>query len=87
MDQKTKIILGIALLGGAYYLYTRKKPEAVGAVNQIPKSYDNTSNCENQFKDYERNQNMMKVVREPKTPEQYQAYKQNWIKNNCKLKM
>jgi hypothetical protein len=29
MDQNTKIIIGIALLGGAYYLYTRKKPEAV----------------------------------------------------------
>lgn len=29
MDQNTKIILGIVLLGGAYYLYTRKKPEAV----------------------------------------------------------
>ena len=54
---------------------------------ELPKSYDNTSNCENQFKDYERKQNMMKVVREPKTPEQYQAYKQNWIKNNCSLKM
>jgi hypothetical protein len=27
MDQNTKIILGIVLLGGAYYLYTRKKPE------------------------------------------------------------
>lgn len=53
----------------------------------LPKSYDNTSNCENQFKDYERKQNMMKVVRKPKTPEQYQAYKQNWIKNNCSLKM
>lgn len=29
MDQNTKIILGIVLLGGAYYLYTRKKPETV----------------------------------------------------------
>ena len=37
MDQKTKIILGIALLGGAYYLYTRKKRESVGAVNSIQK--------------------------------------------------
>ena len=39
MDQKTKIILGIALLGGAYYLYTRKKRESVGTVNTIQKPY------------------------------------------------
>jgi hypothetical protein len=44
MDQNTKIILGIVLLGGAYYLYTRKKPEAVGAVN---KKQGNLTDCKN----------------------------------------
>jgi hypothetical protein len=29
MENSTKILIGITLLGGAYYLYTRKKPEAV----------------------------------------------------------
>jgi hypothetical protein len=41
MDQNTKIILGIVLLGGAYYLYTRKKPEAVvnKRIGEIDRGY------------------------------------------------
>ncbi len=44
MENSTKIILGIVLLGGAYYLYTRKKPETVGAVN---KKQGNLTDCKN----------------------------------------
>ena len=41
MNQNTKIILGIVLLGGAYYLYTRKKPEAVvnKRIGEIDRGY------------------------------------------------
>jgi hypothetical protein len=96
MNNKNLIIGGVILAGlVAYYFYNKNKGGGSASSSSsieptmgvIPKPYGNTENCEEQFKDYEKKQNMMKVVREPKTPEQYQAYKENWIKNNCKLKM
>ena len=48
----------------------------------IPKPYDNTANCEEQFKKY-----MSRVRLKSMTPEESKAYKENWIKNNCSLKM
>ena len=50
MNQNTKILIGIALLGVAYYLYTRKKPEAVVVSNKnqsLPNTTTQISSVQN----------------------------------------
>lgn len=49
---------------------------------ELPKPYDNTDNCEKQYKQY-----MSKVRLKSMTLEESKTHKQNWIKNNCSLKM
>jgi hypothetical protein len=99
MNNKNLIIGGVvlAVAGIAYYLYNKNKGGAPSSSsvtnsapivsNSIPKPYENTANCENQFKDYEQRKRMLKSIEKPMTTEQYKVYKENWMKNNCKLKM
>ena len=93
MKNKNLIIGGVILAGlVAYYFYNKNKgggvassaPVSAGSptMSGIPKPYDNTDNCEEQFKKY-----MSRVRLKSMTPEESKAYKENWIKNNCSLKM
>jgi hypothetical protein len=50
----------------------------------IPKLYDNTSNCEEQYKEY---MSKVRLTKQYISPKAQQERKQNWMKNNCKLKM
>jgi len=101
MKKEYLIIGGLALVG--IYFLMRKKDDKVESkgyerdslgmplvTNQhtgLTVSYNNTANCEEQFKESERIKNMQKVMRKPMTSDEYKTYKQNWIKNNCRLKV
>ena len=97
MKNKNLIIGGVVVAGiVAYYFYNKNKggdgrnlvsSSSSTTTGGIPKPYDNTANCEGQFKEYEQKKRMMKSIEKPMTTEQYKVYKENWIKNNCKLKM
>jgi hypothetical protein len=83
MDKNTKIILGIVLLGGAYYLYTRKKPEAVGAKNAcgqtIPTNVPCFKDLDNNGKCYDSKGNEVDLK---KAPEGFFCYNKNGTSRN-----
>lgn len=92
MNNKNLMIGGLVLvaLAGAYYFYNKNKG-SVASSSQIaptmggmPKLYDNTDNCEEQYKQY---MSKVRLRKEYISPKAQQERKENWIKNNCKLKM
>lgn len=97
MNNKNLMIGGLVLvvLAGAYYFYNKNKggvassaPASAGSptMSGIPKPYDNTDNCEAQYTKY-RSSLPPKLTKEYISPKEQQEIKQNWIKNNCSLKM
>lgn len=92
MNNKNLMIGGLVLvaLAGAYYFYNKNKGSVSSSsqneptMGGMPKLYDNTANCEEQYKEY---MSKVRLTKEYISPKAQQERKQNWMKNNCKLKM
>jgi hypothetical protein len=54
--------------------------------SNIPKPYDNTENCENQYSKY-LSSLPPNYTKQYISPKEMEERKQNWIKNNCSFKM
>lgn len=90
------LIIGGAILAGlvAYYFYNKNKgggmvsssSSIAPTMGGIPKPYDNTANCDEQYAKYSSSL-PPRLTKEYISPKAKEEIKQNWIKNNCKLKM
>jgi hypothetical protein len=95
MNNKNLIIGGVIVAGiVAYYFYDKNKGGGLASssnpseptMSGIPKPYDNTENCERQYTKY-RSSLPPRLTKEYISPKAQEEIKQNWIKNNCSLKM
>lgn len=95
MNNKNLIIGGVILAGlVAYYFYNKNKGGGLASSSSpieptmgvMPKLYGNTENCDEQYAKYSSSL-PPRLTKQYISPKKQEEIKQNWIKNNCKLKM